>query len=50
MSGIEVKVTRLPHGQDLPLPLYQSEHAAGLDLLAADETDRGAGGFGSTGR
>jgi dUTP pyrophosphatase len=35
MSGIEVKVTRLPHGKDLPLPQYQSEHAAGLDLLAA---------------
>ena len=26
---------RLPHGADLPLPAYQSEHAAGLDLLAA---------------
>jgi dUTP pyrophosphatase len=26
---------RLPHGQDLPLPTYQSEHAAGLDLIAA---------------
>jgi dUTP pyrophosphatase len=26
---------RLPHGADLPLPAYQSEHAAGLDLHAA---------------
>jgi dUTP pyrophosphatase len=26
---------RLPHGADLPLPAYQSQHAAGLDLLAA---------------
>jgi dUTP pyrophosphatase len=26
---------RLAHGKDLPLPTYQSEHAAGLDLLAA---------------
>jgi dUTP pyrophosphatase len=32
---IEVAVQRLPHGADLPLPSYQSEHAAGLDLLAA---------------
>jgi dUTP pyrophosphatase len=26
---------RLPHAADLPLPAYQSEHAAGLDLVAA---------------
>jgi len=26
---------RLPHAADLPLPSYQSEHAAGLDLMAA---------------
>jgi len=26
---------RLAHGADLPLPSYQSAHAAGLDLLAA---------------
>ena len=31
----EVQVLRLPHGADLPPPSYQSEHAAGLDLLAA---------------
>jgi dUTP pyrophosphatase len=35
MTGIEVRVQRLPHGADLPLPSYQTEHAAGLDLLAA---------------
>ncbi len=34
MTDIEVRVQRLPHGGDLPLPAYQSEHAAGLDLLA----------------
>jgi dUTP pyrophosphatase len=33
--SVEVQVMRLPHGKDLPLPSYQSEHAAGLDLLAA---------------
>ncbi len=32
-----VRVVRLPHGHDLPLPSYQSEGAAGLDLLAAVE-------------
>jgi len=31
----EVRITRLAHGRDLPLPSYQSAHAAGLDLLAA---------------
>jgi dUTP diphosphatase len=35
MSNVEVGVMRLPHGADLPLPAYQSEHAAGLDLMAA---------------
>jgi dUTP pyrophosphatase len=34
-AGVEVRVLRLPHGKDLPLPSYQSEHAAGLDLMAA---------------
>src|SRR5690348_10116425 len=34
---IEIEVVRLPHGRDLPLPSYQSAHAAGLDLLAAVE-------------
>jgi dUTP pyrophosphatase len=33
--SVKVQVMRLPHGKDLPLPSYQSEHAAGLDLLAA---------------
>lgn len=30
---------RLPHAADLPLPAYQSAHAAGLDLLAAVPAD-----------
>lgn len=30
-----VEFFRLPHASDLPFPAYQSEHAAGLDLLAA---------------
>jgi dUTP pyrophosphatase len=39
MSIVEVKVIRLPHGADLPLPQYQSTQAAGLDLLAAVSAD-----------
>jgi dUTP pyrophosphatase len=32
---ITIEVKRLPHGDGLPLPAYQSEQAAGLDLVAA---------------
>lgn len=32
-----ISVVRLAHGRDLSLPAYQSEGAAGLDLLAAVE-------------
>jgi len=39
MSKVEVLLTRLPHGADLPVPAYQSEQAAGLDLLAAVPAD-----------
>jgi dUTP pyrophosphatase len=35
VNAIQAQVMRLPHGHDLPLPAYQSEHAAGLDLHAA---------------
>ncbi len=36
---VPVSVQRLPHGADLALPQYETEGAAGLDLLAA--TDEG---------
>jgi dUTP pyrophosphatase len=36
---IDVAITRLPHGADLPLPDYQTALAAGLDLLAAVPAD-----------
>ncbi len=32
---VTVKVMRLPHGMDLPLPDYQSPLSAGVDLVAA---------------
>ena len=35
MSRIQLRVRRLAHAADLPLPAYQSATAAGLDLLAA---------------
>jgi dUTP diphosphatase len=34
-APIKVDIRQLPHGEGLPLPAYQSAHAAGLDLLAA---------------
>jgi dUTP pyrophosphatase len=39
MKSIEIRVQRLAHGADLPLPAYQSELAAGLDLVAAVPAD-----------
>jgi len=33
---IGIKLRRLPHGEGLPLPSYASEHAAGLDIVAAE--------------
>jgi dUTP pyrophosphatase len=35
MTDVKLLVQRLPHGDGLPLPTYQSEDAAGLDLIAA---------------
>ena len=32
---VVLRVKRLPHGEGLPLPSYQSTHAAGLDVVAA---------------
>ncbi len=55
MSAVEVRVVRLDHATDLPLPSYRSEGAAGLDLLAAvpggeaQEIAPGASGLVGTG-
>jgi dUTP pyrophosphatase len=32
---VEVKIKILPHGEGVPTPEYQSEHASGVDLRAA---------------
>lgn len=37
---LRIDVTQLPHGEGLALPAYQTEHAAGLDLLAAVPEDK----------
>ena len=34
---IDIRVKRLPHGDGLALPAYASEHAAGLDVVAAED-------------
>ncbi len=38
-TAINIEILRLPHGEGLPLPAYQTAHAAGLDLLAAVPED-----------
>ena len=35
----EVEILRLPHAADLPLPSYATEGSAGLDLLAAIDSE-----------
>jgi len=39
MTGVVVRLLRLPHGEGLPLPTYHSEHAAGLDVVAGVPED-----------
>lgn len=34
---MKVKFKKLPHAEDLPLPSYESQYAAGMDLRAALE-------------
>jgi len=36
---VPVAVRRLPHAEGLPLPAYETAHAAGVDLIAAVEAD-----------
>ncbi len=39
MSKVTVKLQQLPHGTSLPLPEYATLHSAGVDLMAAIESD-----------
>jgi dUTP pyrophosphatase len=38
-AQVKIEIKQLPHGEGLPLPAYQSAHAAGLDLVAAVPDD-----------
>ncbi len=35
-AEIEIRLIRLPHGEGLPLPARATEHAAGMDVVAAE--------------
>jgi dUTP pyrophosphatase len=43
MPSIDIALTRLPHGEGLPLPSYATEHAAGLDVVAAESLELAPG-------
>ena len=34
---IEIHLQRLPHGEGMPVPARASEHAAGLDIVSAED-------------
>ncbi len=34
---INIQLKRLAHGEGLPLPVYATEHAAGMDVVAAED-------------
>ncbi len=49
MNRVLVRIRRLPGCEDLPLPRRQTQHSAGLDLLAAEEAVLEPGGRASVG-
>jgi len=36
-NDIAIRLIRLPHGERLPLPAYATAHAAGMDVVAAED-------------
>ena len=40
---VPVLVKRLPHGEDLPLPAYATDGAAGMDVVSAEDVDLAPG-------
>ncbi|KQN76205.1 dUTP diphosphatase [Sphingomonas sp. Leaf62] len=40
---IPIRLRRLPHGHDLPLPGYATAGAAGMDVVAAEEVELAPG-------
>jgi len=43
MPLVDIALLRLPHGEGLPLPAYATEHAAGLDIVAAESLTLASG-------
>ena len=41
---IEIRLKRLPHGDGLPAPSYATAHAAGVDVVSAEEVTIPPGG------
>jgi dUTP pyrophosphatase len=37
LPEITIRLKRLPHGEGLPLPAYATAHAAGMDVVAAED-------------
>lgn len=44
LPPIEIRLKRLPHGQGLPVPAYATTHAAGLDVVSAEDVTLAPGG------
>ncbi|MGE4322220.1 MAG: dUTP diphosphatase [Sphingobium sp.] len=44
LAPIEIRVKRLPHGHGLPLPAYATAHAAGMDVVSAEDVTVPPGG------
>ena len=40
---IAIRISRLPHGEGLPLPSYATPGAAGMDVVAAEDLDLAPG-------
>jgi len=44
LSPIEIRLKRLPHGEGLPAPAYATAHAAGMDVVSAEDVTIVPGG------
>ncbi len=41
---VTIRCKRLPHGEGLPLPAYATAHAAGMDVVSAEDLTLESGG------
>src|SRR3546814_9008610 len=44
LPPIEIRLKRLPHGRGLPAPAYATAHAAGMDVVSAEDVILAPGG------